>query len=234
MLSPVSTGNYGAKNSNDLYTPETLGKEEFLKLLTMQLKYQNPLEPFENTEFIAQLTEFSSLEQLQNIGSNVQSQMLLTQATNNSLATTLIGKYVKTSGNYLQLREDGKGLICFDLAQDADVTINIYDENDVRVASLQEDGLSGGENFVEWDGLNLNSTHSPSGIYTFEVVAKDSSGNAVSAVTYTYGLVEGVKFEGGNALLIIDDIIVTLSSILEILAHEPASDDPLPLDPATE
>ena len=44
-----------------------LGKEEFLKILITQLQYQDPLSPVEDREFIAQLAQFSSLEQMQNM-----------------------------------------------------------------------------------------------------------------------------------------------------------------------
>jgi len=48
-----------------------LGKEEFLKILAAQFRGQNPLEPVKDTEFIAQMAQFSALEQLQNIAAKL-------------------------------------------------------------------------------------------------------------------------------------------------------------------
>lgn len=61
-----------------------LGKEEFLQLLVCQMKNQDPLEPEKDTDFIAQLAQFSALEQMQNLNETVM----------NSQAFSLVGKYV--------------------------------------------------------------------------------------------------------------------------------------------
>ncbi len=61
-----------------------LGKDAFLQLLVTQLQHQDPLSPQDNSEFVAQLAQFSSLEELQN----------LTSSMNNSQALNLVGKYV--------------------------------------------------------------------------------------------------------------------------------------------
>ncbi|MDN5330944.1 MAG: flagellar basal-body rod modification protein FlgD [Tepidanaerobacteraceae bacterium] len=83
---PANNGNYSARKS-------ALSKDDFLKLLITELKFQNPLEPLESKEYIAQLATFSTLEQLQNLNQQVSTMS----------AISLIGKNVKASseGGYV-------------------------------------------------------------------------------------------------------------------------------------
>jgi flagellar basal-body rod modification protein FlgD len=73
-----------------------LNKDDFLKLLLTELKYQDPLNPTDDKQFIAQMAQFSSLEQMQNLNKS----MSMTQGYG------LLGKYVKASNDH----DDGSEL----------------------------------------------------------------------------------------------------------------------------
>lgn len=84
----VTGVNYSAaassNNTSSTKTSQDLGKDDFLNLLVTQLKYQDPLSPMEDKEFISQMAQFTSLEQMKNMNNSVQ----ITQAT------SFIGKQV--------------------------------------------------------------------------------------------------------------------------------------------
>lgn len=75
---------FGAKKTGAGKANDTLGKDAFLNLLITQMRYQDPLEPTTNEDFLAQMAQFSSLEQMTNLNTSVQ----LTQANG------LIDKYI--------------------------------------------------------------------------------------------------------------------------------------------
>ena len=194
-----------------------LGKEEFLALLTAQLRNQNPLEPMQNEAFVAQLAQFSSLEQMQNVNSNLGASLLLTQSVNNSLATTLIGREVEGRGDGISLEEGGKANLTFRLSADADVKIEVKDSSGKVVATLTPGQLKSGEQTVTWDGKDSEGKAAPAADYTFKVTAKDAKGGAVATENLFRGRVTGIKFENGGTYLLIGSRRVSLSEITQIL-----------------
>ena len=76
-----------------------LGKDAFLKLLVTQLQHQDPLNPLDDKEFIAQLAQFSSLEQMNNISEGITSLVKKTQEQDMLNSVNYIGKEVTASGH---------------------------------------------------------------------------------------------------------------------------------------
>ena len=126
LIAPVKNGQVvdTSKNTSSKEAEKsggTLGKDAFLQLLVAQMKYQDPLEPTSNTEYISQLATFSSLEEMQN----------MTAAMNLQRASNLVGEevYIKTtdattgSSNYVH------GKVNFVSYQNGKAYVNVNGEN---------------------------------------------------------------------------------------------------------
>ncbi len=87
------TGSPGA--SAPTAADRSMGKDDFLRLFTAQLKAQNPLNPMDSAEFTAQLAQFSQLEQLANMNTQLTNMLLFQSSAQNMLTADLIGKQVK-------------------------------------------------------------------------------------------------------------------------------------------
>jgi len=179
---------------------QTLGKEDFMRLLLKQLSYQDPLNPMDSMQFTTQLTQFSSLEQLDNINNTLNDVLAFQHSMQNASITNLIGKSVSVKGDTAYLKDTAD--ISYSLSEDASsVTISIYDGTGKIVATEEAGPQSGGENNFIWDGTDGSGNQMPEGTYTYDVQAKDSTGKSVDSQTSSSGTVTGVVFKDGNTFL---------------------------------
>jgi flagellar basal-body rod modification protein FlgD len=79
-------------SSTETQSSNSIGQEDLFKILLAQLQYQDPLEPIDNQEFIAQLAQFTDLEQSRSLNDKVD-QMLISQSVNQSV--TLLGRNIQ-------------------------------------------------------------------------------------------------------------------------------------------
>jgi len=133
MATPITSSavwpNYSTTNVNKAATKSNeLGKDQFLSLFVAQLKNQDPLTPMNNTDFIAQMAQFSSVEQLMNMTNEIE---LLRQ--NIGTASSLIGKHVtwnEYDSNGAVIRSNG--LVQSIVSQDN----NLFVEVDGRLVGI--------------------------------------------------------------------------------------------------
>ncbi len=198
----------------------TMGKDDFLKLLVVQMKNQDPMNPMKNTEFAAQLAQFSSLESLNNLNETVQNQYLMSQSMNNSFMTNMIGKDVKAYGNSVELSGD-KVDIQFNLVRDASTySIKVMDENGKTIKTINGKSLKAGDKEIEWDGTNDMGTKVEKGTYTFSVEALDGNSMIAETTPYMTGYVKGIAYNQGTPYLVVNGGFVNLGDIISVLTHE--------------
>jgi flagellar basal-body rod modification protein FlgD len=202
-------------------TQGTLGKDDFLKLLVSQLQNQDPMNPMDGTQFASQLAQFSSVEQLQNINTTLQSSLnassLLNQSISNALSTTVIGKEVRAAGTSFNYSGSGDMKLGYTLPSAAvSAQVKILDQNGAVVRTINGTGVAAGDADVKWDGLTDSGVQAAAGHYTIQVSALDSAGKAVSATPFFYGVVSGVRFKSTGTVFVVDGEEISLSNILEV------------------
>lgn len=194
-----------------------LGKDEFLKLLVAQLANQDPTEPQETSAFVAQLAQFSALEQQQHAVQRLDT-LLLGQATaNQTSAAAFIGKDVSYRSDKLQFDGMLPASATVSLAKQADkVTVSVTDANGRTVRTLQLGAHQQGPLAVAWDGRDDAGNLVKAGEYKVQAAAFDADGKAVSVDLSATGHVAGVAFEGGVPMLKVDGSLVKMSDITSI------------------
>jgi flagellar basal-body rod modification protein FlgD len=188
----------------------TLGKDDFLKLLITQLRNQDPLNPLDQNQFLAQTAQFSALESLQNIGVQISDLRQLAAGTSFAQSAALLGKTVLASGRDFVLGA-GPALLPFVLDQTASVTVEILDARGAVVRSLASGSLPAGPQAVEWDGRDGSGTALTPGSYHFRVRAEGGA-TAVAA----QGTLTGLSPGGGGVLYRIGNVTIRPEDLIDI------------------
>jgi flagellar basal-body rod modification protein FlgD len=194
-----------------------LDKNAFLRLLTAQMQHQDPTSPMDNTAFVAQLAQFSSLESMNNVNDTL-TKLLTTQ--NTSLQNTAIGMVGKTAvfaTDQVSHIEGKNTTVSADLSNIAmNVTMQISDDAGLPVRTVQLGPALAGKNIFSWDGKNDDGDNVLSGIYSIELTAQDVNDNPVTLNQFAHERITGVSFVNGEAKLTAGGVNVDLSQISEI------------------
>lgn len=199
-------------------SPNTsLGKDDFLQLLVTQMQYQDPLDPLKNEQFVAQMAQFSELEQMMNLNETADAIRMLETSINNSQAVNLIGKDITVQGNSFEIIEGEPTAVNYTLEDDANrIEISVFDQGGQIVRSMALDGRKAGNHSWDFDGKDDLGNALADGPYSFTVKAFNENGDPVNAATYSNVRVDGLSFDNGILYLMAAGGQFRLSDIVEV------------------
>jgi flagellar basal-body rod modification protein FlgD len=194
-----------------------LGKDEFLLLLTTQLKNQDPMKPVDNGQMIAQLAQFSQLAELQGLSSKIDSMTVATASSSQLTTTQLVGKQALFNADRIGLVAGQSSTFQLSLSQATDDTSAVLSDSTGRVVrTLHLGAQAAGARTITWDGLDDSGKALPSGEYVLAVGGTKNDGSTVAATASVRATITGVAFVDGVAQLVVAGRQIPLSDVVEI------------------
>jgi flagellar basal-body rod modification protein FlgD len=205
-------------------------KDMFLKLLVAQLSNQDPLNPVEDKEFIAQLAQFTSVEELQSINKGITQMTEAYDRSQLTSAAALMGKRVVSSGYTISkgTYEDGSMEVTplFYTAEEelSSCVVSVLNPSTGQIVYSESLGsMLAGEYSFNWNGLTNAGAALPDGVYEVSISAANAAGNKVLIDTQVYGDVMRVELTDGQYYLRLSDNRIIKFTDVNTIGYIPSS-----------
>lgn len=150
-------------------------QDRFLKLLTTQLKNQDPLNPMDNAQMTSQLAQISTVDGIEKLNATMQKLLASSVDAEALQAAALVGHQVMVAGSGINLSESGAvGGIELSAAADS-VVLSIKDLNGLLIRTIDLGALDAGAHNFAWDGKSDAGAQAVNGGYSVSAVAKRGS-----------------------------------------------------------
>ena len=213
--STVANSSNAATGNSSVKATIAQNFDTFLKLLTTQLKNQNPLDPLDTNQFTQQLVQFASVEQQINMNTQLTTLVSLQKATQTTQAMSFLGATATVDGATTNLA-NGKATWTFSADKPATGTVNIKNTTGQTVYTGTFP-LNAGQQAFAWDGRGNNGVMNPNGAYTLSITAKDASGSTIAVSSEVRGTVDGVDLTQNPPVLTIGGQAFTLDKIKQVV-----------------
>jgi flagellar basal-body rod modification protein FlgD len=197
-----------------------MGKDQFLKLLVAQLQHQDPMNPMQGDQMAAQLAQFSSLEQLQQINTTLSSQATasggLIGAIQANAAISTIGHTVVAAGDQVQIGgTNGSTTVTANIASPGSTaTLHIYNASGVEVGKRDLGPVKSGKQTFD---IGSASKGLGDGTYTYGIDVKDAGGADVTVQTYSTGKVDGISSSPTGIVLTVGGMTIPYANVIQIM-----------------
>ncbi|MDB5690114.1 MAG: flagellar hook capping protein [Sphingomonas bacterium] len=178
----------------------TLNMTDFLKLMTTQLKTQDPFNPMDNTQMAAQMAQFSSVAGISEMNASLKT--LATQLTGSRIgdAASWIGRSALVESNSATPLADGSygGQITLPAAA-ASVTLSLVDADGNVVHGIDLGPQPAGAVDWAWAGTDAAGNPAGGGALKLVVTARDATGAAIAPTTASWAAIGGVQSPASGA-----------------------------------
>jgi len=211
----------GASSGGAGATSEAAGfQDEFLRLLVAQLQNQNPLQPQDGAEFVAQLADFASVEQSAEMNQRLAA-IEAEQATAAGAALAgFVGQNASSVVNGVLRLDPEKGPmpeLTVDVPEAAEkMTATIYDETGAVVRTIELGKQFPGKVSLGWDGTNNAGSLVGAGNYRVEIEAEASDGQSIGTTLRARGAVDAIEFTNGLQMLRLGALAIPPSDVESI------------------
>lgn len=218
FISPLATDASGKPKQTG--SMQTLGRDDFLQLLVTKLQHQDPLKPMDDENFIAQLAQFSSLEQMNNIAEGIKTSnqwdFLQMQSLNNVMAVGLIGREVKAEFTGVYVDSESTPTISFTTDKFAEtIDFTITDEEGNVVVTITSDNVEPGVGSIVWDGRDTQGNTVPEGFYNVKATARNGDITFEPSLSLV-GIVDMITYRDGAAFLRVNGTEIGMGDISAI------------------
>ena len=214
-----STGNATTDKINNSRNSLANNEQTFLKLLTTQLKNQDPLAPTDTTQMTSQITQMTGVEQQLVTNDLLTALVGMNTSGGISEGVNLMGKQV-TAETDKSVLKSGEATWSYTQSRAATgVKVEVIDKFGKTIATVLPDDMSSGDHTFKWDGKSADGTKQPDGgEYTIKVTATDSEGTNIttSAKGRIDGVVTKVTNESGVNMVWIGETKVPLDSVIGV------------------
>jgi len=218
MLNSVgSDPNISLPSSEDSKKSAILAKDQFLKILVAQMKYQDPMNPVKGTDFTNQLAQFSSLEQLIQVNDNLGSVRTGQEQLGQLAMTNFLGKNVLSEGSGITVTNGTPTTARYEVLGYAESgSLTVFDETGAIVWITDLGRKAPGRYDVSWDGKDMQGNSVPDGEYRFQTDFYDEKDDYVPSQNYQTGTVQRVTFDDGGASFDLGNTKVPVESVIEV------------------
>lgn len=198
-VSPTSTLTTPTATSG---TPATgsASRDQFLRLFVAQLENQNPLDPQSGADMVAQLAQFSTVEQAVETNSRLADLIAAQDAASSAGLSQLVGRDVTADASTLSLDGPPPPITLASDTAIASGTVTIKDA-DGKIVRTIELGAGDSPMALGWDGKDASGAALPHGTYTIEVAAKDKNGAAITPKPQVRAIVDALELTATGPIL---------------------------------